>query len=130
MSTTVNVNAGAMSHAFEDGAVYIAELNVWLMFLGTGLLFTSDLADASQYGFFDTTDLLGVITQYGYIEYDTQNRTLYILGQSSEGVVKLGALKMPPLYNYANDGAWLPNIASDGVPAYIKAKEPEESGAD
>ena len=130
VSTTVNVNAGAMSHAFEDGAVYIAELNVWLMFLGTGLLFTSDLADASQYGFFDTTDLLGVITQYGYIEYDTQNRTLYILGQSSEGVVKLGALKMPPLYNYANDGAWLPNIASDGVPAYIKAKEPEESGAD
>lgn len=123
VSTNVKVNAGSMSHAFEDAAVYIAELNVWLMFLGTGLLFTSDLANASQYGFFDTTDILGVITQYGYIEYDTENRTLYISGQSSEGIVKIGALKMPALYNYASDGSWLPHLASDGVPAYIKAKE-------
>ena len=32
-------------------------------------------------------------------------------------------MKLPELYNYANDGAWLPMIASDGIPAYIKAKE-------
>ena len=30
------------------------------------------------------------------------------------------------LFDYANDGAWLPVIASDGVPAYIKAKGAEE----
>lgn len=29
--------------------------------------------------------------------------------------------------DYATDGAWLPLIVSDGLPAYIKAKEPKKA---
>ena len=124
-SVSVSVNAGVYSRVFEDAAVYVGEMDLWLIFVGTGLLFTSDLANAARYGFLDTTEVLGVITRNGFLEYDSQSRILYIMGQDTQNVVKVGAFQMPPLYNYANDGAWLPMLASDGVPAYIKATETE-----
>ena len=53
--------------------------------------------------------------------------SLYILGQDSSNRVKAAKIVLNTLYDYANDGAWLPVIASDGVPAYIKAYQPEEA---
>mgnify|MGYP001037761918 FL=1 len=97
------------------------------MFVGTGLMFCETL-EGENWGYLDTQDDVGVITQCGCLEYDEEGNALYISGVSTGGS-KLVRLQLPPLYNYANDGAWLPHIASDGVPAYIKAKEPEESGA-
>ena len=41
---------------------------------------------------------------------------------SSDLTVKAAKIVLNTLYDYANDGAWLPMIAADGVPAYIKAK--------
>lgn len=113
-----------LSQNFIDCAVYAAEVQVWLMFLGSGILFTRDLSDAAQYGFLDTSGVLGVISASGYLDYDAESKTVYIVGQDTTGAVRVGALKLRTLYDYANDGAWLPMIASDGVPAYIKAKEP------
>ncbi len=104
-SVSVSVNAGVYSRVFEDAAVYVGEMDLWLIFVGTGLLFTSDLANAARYGFLDTTEVLGVITRNGFLEYDSQSRILYIMGQDTQNVVKVGAFQMPPLYNYANDGA-------------------------
>lgn len=108
---------------FMDASVYITELNIWLIFLGSGILFTDDLQDKTKYGFLDTTETLGVISQFGYMEYDTSTKKVYILGQDTNNIVKLGELQLPTLFEYASDGVWLPMISSDGVPAYIKAKE-------
>lgn len=115
----------SMSRVFEDACAYLPEQELWVFFVGTGLVFTRDLRDAAQYGFLNTQDTLGTITQFGYIEHDPTTNRLFIMGQDSANIVKLGIMDIPPLYNYANDGAWLPMIASDGVPAYIKAKEAE-----
>jgi hypothetical protein len=40
----------------------------------------------------------------------------------STGIPRVWKLALPDLYSYASDGAWLPRLESDGVPAYIKAK--------
>ncbi len=71
--------------------------------------------------------MLGTITQFGYLDYSEDEGTLYILGQDSSNRVKAAKIVLNTLYDYANDGAWLPVIASDGVPAYIKAYQPEEA---
>ncbi len=95
------------------------------MFLGTGILFTDDLSNKNHYGFLNTLNTLGNIVKFGYMEYDTSTKNLYVLGQDTDNVVKLAEIKLPTLYEYASDGAWLPNIYADGVPAYIKAKKSE-----
>lgn len=115
-----------LSQNFIDNAVYASDVQVWLMFLGSGILFTRDLSDAAQYGFLDTSDVMGAISAFGYLDYDVESKTVYIVGQDTNSRVRVGALKLHTFYDYANDGAWLPMIASDGVPAYIKAKEPAE----
>ena len=66
-----------------------------------------------------------MITQYGDLRYDGSEGIVYIVGQDSTNKVKAAKIKLDTLYNFANDGAWLPLIASDGVPAYIKARETE-----
>lgn len=111
----------SMSRVFEDACAYLPEQELWVFFVGTGLVFTRDLRDAAQYGFLNTQDTLGTITQFGYIEHDPTTNRLFIMGQDSANIVKLGIMDIPPLYNYANDGAWLPMLAADGVPAYISA---------
>lgn len=66
--------------------------------------------------------MLGTITQFGYLDYSQDEGTLYLLGQDTTNTVKAATIVLNTLYDYANDGAWLPMIAADGVPAYIKAK--------
>jgi hypothetical protein len=56
------------------------------------------------------------------LDYNVQKNELYISGMDSTGIPRIWKLSLPNLYNYASDGAWLPVLESDGVPAYIKAK--------
>lgn len=121
--TADKVNLTSRAQAFEDAAMYLGNQSLWVFFVGTGLLFTADITDASGFGFLDTTDTLGVIAKFGQLEYDEARNALVLSGQDSTGTAKIGVLKIPTIFDYANDGAWLPRIASDGVPAYIKAKE-------
>lgn len=118
---------GTQSQNFMDAAVYISELNLWFIFLGTGLLFTQDLSDKSKYGFLSTTGTLGVITKNGYLEYDSSNRYLYIIGQDSANKVVVGRLKMPSAYDWSSQGSFLPNVMLNNIPGYIKAKSTTEA---
>ena len=95
-----------------------------MIFVGTGIIFSRDLTEGS-FGYLDTTSVLGAITQFGYLDYSEDEGTLYLLGQDTTNTVKVAKIVLNTLYDYANDGAWLPLIASDGVPAYIKAKGEE-----
>ncbi len=107
---------------FVDAGAYLWGKDIYMVFVGTGIIFFRDL-NSKSFGYLDTTDILGIITQFGYLDYSEDEGTLYIVGQDSENNVKAAKIVLNTLYDYANDGAWLPLIASDGVPAYIKAKE-------
>ena len=113
------------AQAFPDSVCYAAGQDMWFVFLGTGLAFSQTPEDGRSWGYLDTQETLGVVSRFGSVEVDEENNVLYISGQDTLNHGKLGVLKLPALYNYANDGAWLPNMASDGVPAYIKAEEQE-----
>lgn len=113
------------AQVFPDSVCYAAGQDIWFVFLGTGLAFSQTPEDGTSWGYLDTQDTLGVISRFGSLEMDEEENILYISGQDTLNHGRLGVLTMPDLYNYANDGAWLPNIASDGVPAYIKAQEQE-----
>lgn len=104
-----------------DSVMYLQNKDIWLIFVGSGFLFSRDIRDPESFGFLDTSETLGVLSQYGHCWYDETTSKVYILGQSTDSRVVLATLELPQLFNYANDGAWLPMIASDGVPAYIKA---------
>ena len=95
-----------------------------MIFVGTGIIFSRTL-ETNSFGYLDTTSVLGTITQFGYLDYSQDEGTLYLLGQDTTNTVRVAKIVLNTLYDYANDGAWLPMIASDGVPAYIKAKEAE-----
>lgn len=112
-----------MAKVFLDAAQYLWEKDIFLFFIGTGIMFSRTLID--DFGYLDTTGVLGIITQYGDLRYDGSEGIVYIVGQDSTNKVKAAKIKLDTLYNFANDGAWLPLIASDGVPAYIKARETE-----
>lgn len=112
------------SRVFVDGAAYLWGKDIYLIFVGTGIIFSRTLEDNS-FGYLDTTSVLGTITQFGYLDYSQDEGTLYLLGQDTTNTVKVAKIVLNTLYDYANDGAWLPMIASDGVPAYIKAKGDE-----
>lgn len=118
---TANLSLPVGARVFPDAAVYMPNQDLWVFFVGTGLVFTRSPADPSAYGYLDTTGLLGNIISFGYLEYNSELDKLYILGQDTQYKVHLAALNIPPYYNYANDGTWLPNIVSDGVPAWIRA---------
>lgn len=115
------VNLPSYTMVLPDCTVYLRNKAIWLVFLGSGFLFSRDIQDPDSFGFLDTSQELGILTQYGQCWYDETTSKVYILGQSSDSKVTLATLQLPTLFNYANDGAWLPMIASDGVPAYIKA---------
>lgn len=106
---------------FVDAGAYLWGKDVYMIFIGTGILFSRDLTESS-FGYLDTTSVLGTITQFGYLDYSEDEGILYLLGQDTNNNVKVAKIVLNTLYDYANDGAWLPMIASDGVPAYIKAK--------
>lgn len=117
----------ANATVFPDSVCYIPDQRLWIVFVGTGIAFSSTPSDGSSWGYLDTQTHLGVITQSGGIDYDSANRLLCFFGISSDGKPKIGVMKMPEIYNYADDGTWLPSINSHGIPAYIKAYEPEDS---
>lgn len=112
------------ARTFPDAAAYLWGKDIYLIFVGTGIIFSRTL-EANSFGYLDTTSVLGTITQFGYLDYSQDEGTLYLLGQDTTNTVKVAKIVLNTLYDYANDGAWLPMIASDGVPAYIKAKEAE-----
>lgn len=109
---------------FVDGGAYLWGKDIYMIFVGTGIIFSRTLEDGS-FGYLDTTSVLGTITQFGYLGYSQDEGTLYLLGQDTTNTVKAAKIVLNDLYDYANDGAWLPMIAADGVPAYIKAREIE-----
>lgn len=117
---TIDITLPSRATLFKESVCYASTQGLWFVFVGTGLLFSTSLAD-DTWGYLDTQDTLGTITQFGCADYDAGTNTLYISGVASNGVPKLGMMRLPDLYDYANDGAWLPMIAADGVPAYIKA---------
>ncbi len=110
------------ANVFPDSVCYAANQDLWFVFVGTGIAFSPTPEIGASWGYLDTQDVLGVITQFGSLDYDPERNLLYISGQDSTNKGRLGVMQLPELYDYANDGAWLPMIASDGVPAYIKAK--------
>lgn len=119
------ISLPSAARVFVDGAAYLWGKDIYLIFVGTGIIFSRTLEEGS-FGYLDTTSVLGTITQFGYLDYSRDEGTLYLLGQDTTNTVKVAKIVLNTLYDYANDGAWLPMIASDGVPAYIKAKEAEQ----
>lgn len=123
-SSKTNLSLPSAARTFIDAAAYLWGKDIYMIFVGTGIIFSRTLEDGS-FGYLDTTSVLGTITQFGYLDYSQDEGTLYLLGQDTTNTVKVAKIVLNTLYDYANDGAWLPMIASDGVPAYIKAKETE-----
>lgn len=119
---TSNLPLPSAARTFPDAAAYLWGKDIFLIFVGTGIIFSRTLEEG-DFGYLDTTSILGTITQFGYLDYDQSEGTLYLLGQDTTNTVKAAKIVLNTLYDYANDGAWLPMIASDGVPAYIKAKD-------
>lgn len=122
---TIEITLPSRARIFKESTIYCDGQGLWFIFVGTGLLFSETLENGA-WGYLDTQGMVGVITQFGSLDYNATENALYISGVATGGVPKLVRLQLPDLYDYGNDGAWLPMIASDGVPAWIKAKEPEE----
>jgi hypothetical protein len=106
---------------FKDSVCYASTQGLWFIFVGTGLLFSESVVDGS-WGYLDTQSTIGAITKFACLDYNVQKNELCISGMDSTGIPRIWKLALPDLYNYASDGAWLPSLESDGVPAYIKAK--------
>lgn len=121
-ATNFGLSLPSAARIFVDGGAYLWGKDIYMIFVGTGIIFSRSLEDGS-FGYLDTTSVLGTITQFGYLDYSQDEGTLYLLGQDTTNTVKVAKIVLNTLYDYANDGAWLPMIAADGVPAYIKATE-------
>lgn len=119
---SIGLSLPSAARVFVDGGAYLWGKDIYMLFVGTGIIFSRTL-EAGSFGYLDTTSVLGTITQFGYLDYSEDEMALYLLGQDTTNSVKVAKIVLNDLYDYANDGAWLPMIASDGVPAYIKARE-------
>lgn len=122
---THKVSLPSAARIFFDPGCYLFDKDIYLIFVGTGLLFFRGF-EPEDVGYLDTTSVMGTLTQFGQILSDPAANALYLVGQDTTNRVKVGKMVLNTLFDYANDGAWLPVIASDGVPAYIKAKGAEE----
>lgn len=109
---------------FTDACIYIPESRIWLFFIGTGIVFTSNLNDSNMYGFLNTQDILGTISKYGYMEYDNESQRILIMGQDTSNTVKICIMKLYGIEDYVSNGVFLPILSISGIPAYIKAYEP------
>lgn len=105
---------------FMKAQGYLWGKNMYMFFVGTGILFSRTL-EADSFGYLDTSEVMGNLTQFASLLYSQDEMTLYIVGQDTTNSIKAAKIVLNTLYDYASDGAWLPLIASDGVPAYIKA---------
>ena len=119
-----NLPTPASAKVFVDAAAYLWGKGIYLIFVGTGIIFSRTL-EAGSFGYLDTTSVLGTITQFGWLGYSQDEQSLYILGQDTSNRVKLAKITLNTNFDYATDGAWLPMIVSDGLPAYIKARTTE-----
>lgn len=115
-----NIKLPSSARIFVDAGAYLWAKDIYMIFVGTGIIFSRTLEKGS-FGYLDTTSVLGTITQFGYLDYSEDEGTLYIVGQDTTNRVKVAKIVLNTLYDYANDGAWLPMISADGVPAWIKA---------
>lgn len=115
------VTLPSAAKVFVDAGAYLWSKRVYLIFVGTGILFSSDLT-AAGFGYLDTTSVMGVISQYGFMAQSEDESELYLMGQDSMNQIQVAKMTLNRLFDYANDGVWLPMLVSDGVPAYIKAK--------
>lgn len=122
LNVKYGVNLPSAAKIFYDSGVYLHGKAIYMIFVGTGIIFFREFT-ANSVGYLDTTSVLGTITQYGYLDYSQDENTLYLVGQDTNNKVKVAKMVLNTLFDYANDGAWLPTVAADGVPAYIKAKE-------
>lgn len=112
---------------FPDSLVYVSSHDLYVIFVGTGILFSHSPLDMGSWGYLDTTEYFGIITQWGCVEFDIEENTLCLSGRDTYGEYVCGLLRLHEQFNYSNDGAWLPYIASSGVPAWIKAKSTAEA---
>lgn len=121
-SANTGLSLPSSARTFVDGSAYLWGKDIYMIFVGTGIIFSRTLGDG-DFGYLDTTSVMGTITQFGYLDYSQDEGTLYLLGQDTSNNVKVAKIVLNTLYDYANDGAWIPMIAADGIPAYIKAYE-------
>ena len=124
-SCTTNITVPSRAEIFPESLTYIAAHKMWICFVGTGILFSTDPATANSWGYLDTTDKLGIISQMAGAYYNDEDLCLYVYGMSTTNVYKIGKIYVGEWFQYASDGAWLPMLASEGIPAYIKAYEPK-----
>lgn len=122
-STTVTVPKAAT--LFPESLTYVGAHKMWVCFAGTGFLFSRDPTTKSGWGYLDTTDKLGIITQMGGSYYDDDEQVIYFFGMTSGNKFRMAKLAVGEWFQYASDGAWLPMLASEGIPAYIKAVSSE-----
>jgi len=122
--TITDVSLPSRARLFKESVCYASTQGLWFIFVGTGLLFGESVADGS-WGYLDTQTAIGTITRFACLDYNVQENELCISGMDSTGVPRVWKLALPDLYSYASDGAWLPRLESDGVPAYIKARTTE-----
>lgn len=116
------IRLSSYAQLFPDSLEYVSSHNMFVIFVGSGILFSHTPLDMDSWGYLDTTQYFGVITQWGNAEFNVTENTLCLSGRDSYGDYTVGLLKFHQFFDYSNDGAWLPYIASDGVPAWIKAK--------
>lgn len=107
---------------FPDSFEYVSSHNMFVIFVGTGILFSHTPLDVDSWGYLDTVDRFGVISQWGNAEFNVAENTLCLSGRNTYGDYVVGLLRFHEHFDYSNDGAWLPYIASDGIPAWIRAK--------
>ncbi|MDE7220050.1 MAG: hypothetical protein K2O45_10595 [Oscillospiraceae bacterium] len=120
----LNIKLPSRAVLFTDSVCYVAEQSMWFIFVGTGLLFGSKLA-TSGWGYIDTMDLLGLVAKYGCITYLPGENALYLSGLNTAGVPVVCKLLFDGAMDFTGEGAWLPVLVKDGIPAYIKAKTTE-----
>lgn len=114
------VKLPSAARVFVDAGLYLNGKDIYIIFVGTGMLFSRNLTN-DDVGYLETIDTLGTITQYASLLHTEDENTLFIVGQDSRNKVVVAKMVLNTLFDYATDGAWLPHITSNGVPAYIKA---------
>ncbi len=117
----INIKLPSRAVLFTDSVCYVAEQSMWFIFVGTGLLFGSKLA-TSGWGYIDTMGLLGLIAKNGCITYLPGENALYLSGLNTAGLPVVCKLLFDGLMDFSGEGAWLPVMSKDGIPAYIKAR--------
>ena len=119
--TITDVTLPSRAKLSKESVCYASTQGLWFIFVGTGLLFGESVVDG-PWGYLDTQTAIGAITRFACLDYNVQKNELCISGMDSTGIPRVWKLALPDLYSYASDGAWLPRLESDGVPAYIKAR--------